>query len=280
MRRMDRYQASGVMPWEPPAGFVNPVPPARGDSSLTRSPVPRSIGDAIPAGNVPPPRLPKSQAELFSYGKVALGVLIALLFFGGQMISALGLQDKASDAWHQVEDQFNSNQQGTPTTPVDSATSSATTRGVSKLPGNYANVRFTPLPGQYERTSQRSIDSPYDGSSWQLFAPGGVNDGSVTLGYFHFVPSINSQKIIDEFNTETAKYVKQLSGDDVKPKPVTIDGHDGYQFKFKRLGGDPQLMIWFLAPEASYSFDCRVDKANAAMWKQCTKMARQLKFSR
>jgi hypothetical protein len=95
-KQMPMYRVDGVQNWQPPPGFKNPVPPARGDSTLVGTPVPPARGDselygtpvpgtsydAMPAGSIRPIEMPNNTGRInWPWFKLLIGAVVLAIIF-------------------------------------------------------------------------------------------------------------------------------------------------------------------------------------------------------
>ena len=266
--------SSNIVPWRPPDGFVNPVPPARGERSTYRAQASRGAADdAVAYANTPRP-VPQPTKEEASRSlkwlKVGIGLIVAIAILGGPVIAAIedGIESATDSIEKEIDKQTGDTQTSDPKPAADAD-------GVSDLPGGYASVSYNPRDGMVESATRKDIDAPYDGSTWFLSDPG---KGWAMLGHYTFVPAITSEAQQEDFIARNKEQDEQIAGDSIRPRQSTVDGRPAWDYTYRTPRGERRSVTWVLGPEHSYTLRCNAD--DASFVRQCRGMRRSLSVSR
>ncbi|MFY9487085.1 MAG: hypothetical protein WAP35_00100 [Solirubrobacterales bacterium] len=238
---------TGVRPWHPPAGFVDPVPSGRWERTLTDAGLRERIPQ-IPANQQEWKRRGKRLRTQFLSAAVAIVVLLKLaavtdLVDLGEILSA---------------------------GESNPARATLATDGKSSLPGGRVSVRYEPLPGQRERRRIEHIDAPFDGSTWSLAPANDSQNNYMMLAYYVLQPPLTTEADRKQFLVQDrAANSAAAGGKELDQRERTIHDLKVYETRLTMHDGDRAVSAWILGPVHSYRFVCRSNPSLDEVYRQC-----------
>lgn len=275
----DYYQdVSGVQPWIPPEGYENPVPPARGDA------VPAGHKRSLLAGL----RSRRADAgDATSTLRWLIIIVVIGLFVWFSVVPWIEEQvDRGSglleDIEKTIDDARESVEQGGANTDEGAAAGDSPPEadGKSNLPGRYASLKYSVLSNETEWANKQSIDSPYDGSVWGVSRANSDGASYIMLSHYTFVPPITTAAERQTFADSVVGSLGAKSGTTPKRSTITVDGRDGYEYRFVKSSGSKAIVTYFLGDKHSYRFDCDAAEGDDEFYTSCERAQQSLSFRR
>lgn len=274
------YQdVSGVQPWIPPEGYENPVPPAR--------------GDAVPAGHkrslLSSLRSRRADAgDATSTARWLIIIAVIALFVWFSVVPWIEEQiDRGSglleDIEQTIDDARDSAQENGTTDSADAASggeSPPAADGKSNLPGRYASLSYSVLSNESEWANRQNVDNPYDGSVWGVSRA--TTDGAsyMMLSHYTFVPPITTAAERETFADSVTDSLGAKPGTTPERSTITVDGRDGYEYRFVKATGSKAIVTYFLGDKHSYRFDCDAAEGDDEFYTTCERAQQTLSFRR
>ncbi len=272
----DYYQdTSGIQPWVPPAGFTNPVPPARDDATPAghkdswRASVQRHGSDS--GGRTGPPRW-----LLLLIGIAVFGIFVVKPWVDDNSGRVDELIDDAEKILKDFRDSVETDAGGSSSDGYDV---DLPADGESQLPGRYASLRYKILPGEREWTQRKDEPTRFSGSDWGVLRENQDGESFMGLGYY-----VLDREVTDDHQQDAAGQISsQLSADFGRAPeftPIETDGRPGFLFRGTDSDGLSRLVVWYFGEEHSYRFVCNSQPSDPQFWKTCRSAYKTLRFRR
>lgn len=274
------YQdVSGVQPWIPPEGYENPVPPARGDAVPAGHK--RSLLSSLRSRRADAGDATSTVRWLIIIAVIALFVWFSVVpWIEEQIDRGSGLLE---DIEQTIDDARDSAQENGTTDSADAASggeSPPAADGKSNLPGRYASLSYSVLSNESEWANRQNVDNPYDGSVWGVSRE--TTDGAsyMMLSHYTFVPPITTAAERETFADSVTDSLGAKPGTTPERSTITVDGRDGYEYRFVKATGSKAIVTYFLGDKHSYRFDCDAAEGDDEFYTTCERAQQTLSFRR
>lgn len=274
------YQdVSGVQPWIPPEGYENPVPPARGDAVPAGHK--RSLLSSLRSRRADAGDATSTVRWLIIIAVIALFVWFSVVpWIEEQIDRGSGLLE---DIEQTIDDARDSAQENGTTDSADAASggeSPPAADGKSNLPGRYASLSYSVLSNESEWANRQNVDNPYDGSVWGVSRA--TTDGAsyMMLSHYTFVPPITTAAERETFADSVTDSLGAKPGTTPERSTITVDGRDGYEYRFVKATGSKAIVTYFLGDKHSYRFDCDAAEGDDEFYTTCERAQQTLSFRR
>lgn len=270
---------SGVMPWRPPAGFENPVPPARGDALPAGHR--RSLLAGLRSGRDDAGDATSTLRWLIIVVVIALFVwFTAVPWIEEQIERGNGLLD---DIEKTIDDARESVEQSSTTDSsqaVSTGKSPPSADGKSNLPGRYASLKYAVLSNESEWATKQSVDNPYDGSVWGVSRATADGASYIMLSHYTFIPPLTTEAERETFADSVVDTLGAKPGTTPVRSTIEVDGRDGYEYRFVKATGSEAIVTYFLGDKHSYRYDCDAAAGDDEFLRTCDRAQRTLSFRR
>lgn len=274
------YQdVSGVQPWVPPEGYENPVPPARGDA------LPPGHKRSLLAG-LRSRRADAGDATSTVRWLIILAVIGLFVWFSvvpwieEQIDRGNGLLEDIEKAIDDARESVEQSGSAESSQGASSGDSPPAADGKSNLPGRYASLSYSVLSNETEWANKQSIDSPYDGSVWGVSRASSDGASYIMLSHYTFVPPITTAAERETFADSVVDSLGAKPGTTPKRSTITVDGRDGYEYRFVKATGSKAIVTYFLGDKHSYRFDCDAATGDDEFYTTCERAQQSLRFRR
>lgn len=274
------YQdVSGVQPWIPPEGYENPVPPARGDAVPAGHK--RSLLSALRSRRADSGDATSTIRWLIIIAVIALFVWFSVVpWIEEQIDRGSGLLE---DIEQTIDDARDSAQQNGSADSADAASggkSPPAADGKSNLPGRYASLSYSVLSNESEWANRQNIESPYDGSVWGVSRATADGASYIMLSHYTFVPPIKTAAERETFADSVVDSLGAKPGTTPERSTITVDGRNGYEYRFVKATGSKAIVTYFLGDKHSYRFDCDAAEDDSEFYSTCERAQQMLRFRR